>query len=474
MNDFLKSNSMSFLRSALFKDKNHSSIDYILDWIDYQNEQVEVSVSKICFEDLKSWNFDKKIIEHSSKRFFNIEGVDINTNWGSLTNWQQPIINQAEIGYLGFITKEINGILHFLSQAKVEPGNVNYVQISPTIQATKSNYTQIHKGLKPKYLEFFQNAKPHQVLLDQLQSEQGARFLKKRNRNIIIKLEEHEEITLYDNFIWLSLYQLKELMKYDNIVNMDTRTVLSGISFGNFGNEVLDHINKIKNKENKYGLDFLYSSFYNTNTFNSLESIISKITDIKCNYFLNLTKIPLNKINNWKISESEIFHEDNKYFKIIAVDVNIGNREVTNWTQPMIEPSHQGLCVFICKKINEILHFAVQLKLECGNLDIIEMAPTVQTLTGNYKTTNKGELPFLDYVLNVSHSQIIFDTIQSEEGGRFYKEQNRNMIIMANDIPSDLPENYIWLTLNQLNWFLKFNNYVNIQARNLISSIQYV
>ena len=35
-----------------------------------------------------------------------------------------------------------------------------------------------------KYLEYFQNVKPHQVLLDQLQSEQGARFLKKRNRNI--------------------------------------------------------------------------------------------------------------------------------------------------------------------------------------------------------------------------------------------------------------------------------------------------
>ena len=32
--------------------------------------------------------------------------------------WKQPIINQPEIG-LGFITKEFNGILHFLVQAKV-------------------------------------------------------------------------------------------------------------------------------------------------------------------------------------------------------------------------------------------------------------------------------------------------------------------------------------------------------------------
>tara|TARA_B110000211_G_C14054523_1_gene542721 strand:+ start:571 stop:1995 length:1425 start_codon:yes stop_codon:yes gene_type:complete len=474
MEELIKNNYLCFLKSALSKDNNHSSINSVLDWIAHQNKQVEVSVTKICFKELKLWSFDKKIIEHSSKSFFNIEGLNIKTNWGSLTNWHQPIINQPEIGYLGFITKNINGILHFLSQAKVEPGNVNYVQISPTIQATKSNYTQIHKGSKPKYLEYFQNVKPHQVLLDQLQSEQGARFLKKRNRNIIIKLKEDEKITLYDNFIWLSLFQLKELMKYDNIVNMDTRTVLSGISFGDFDNQGLDQYNLIKSKERKFGSDFLRSSFYSSNTFNSLESIISKITDIKCNYYLNITKIPLNKLNNWKISESEISHIDKKYFKIIAVDVKIGNREVTNWTQPMIEPSHQGLCVFICKTINEILHFAVQLKLECGNLDIVEMAPTVQTLTGNYKTTKKGDLPFLDYVLNVAPQQVVFDTLQSEEGGRFYKEQNRNMIIIADDISSELPENYVWLTLNQLNGFLKFNNYVNIQARNLISGIQYV
>ena len=49
------------------------------------------------------------------------------------------------------------------------------------------------------------------------------------NRNIIIKIEE--EIEMHDNFIWLTLGQIKELMHMDNLVNMDTRTVISGISF---------------------------------------------------------------------------------------------------------------------------------------------------------------------------------------------------------------------------------------------------
>jgi len=46
---------------------------------------------------------------------------------------------------------------------------------------------------------------------------------------------------------------------------------------------------------------------------------------------------------------------------------------------------------------------------------------------------------------------------------------------MASDAISDeLPENYIWMTLNQLHVFIKFNNYLNIQARNLIAAISFV
>ena len=70
--------------------------------------------------------------------------------------------------------------------------------------------------------------------------------------------------------------------------------------------------------------------------------------------------------------------------------------------------------------------------------------------------------------------KIIYNSIQSEEGGRFYKEQNRNMIVLADDeIDIKLPENFIWMTLNQMNTFLQFNNFLNIQARNLISLISF-
>jgi len=474
INNKFKNIHFDFLKSALSENGHYMKTDDTIAWLKNQNDEVVININKIPFKDMNQWFFDAKSgsIKHDSGRFFSIDGIRVETNIGRVAQWDQPIINQSEIGYLGFIVKELNGILHFLVQAKIEPGNVNYVQLSPTLQATRSNYEQAHKGKKPLYLEYFQKANSSQILLDQLQSEQGARFLKKRNRNIIVKVDE--EIPVYDHFIWLTLAQLKQLMQYDNLVNMDTRTVISGIPFGQFDSEVVDFFDFLGGY-GKFQSMFVKSALTRKYELHSTEEIITFLTQLKSIKDLEVTKIALHDMQNWIISDSEIYHEEKKYFKIIAVDVEIGNREVVKWTQPMVEPAQKGLCAFVCKEINGVLHFAVQAKLECGNHDIIEFAPTVQTLTDDYRSTKKYTLPFLDYVLNVPEEKIYFDTLQSEEGGRFYREQNRNLVIIAGDeIPDTLPSNYIWMTLNQLHLFLKFNNYLNIQARSLIAGISFV
>lgn len=464
-----------FLKSALSVYDQITDLEDVVSWLGKQNETVNVEIQKIEFNQLKNWGFQDGRLVHSTGKFFSIDGLNVQTNWGATQEWSQPIINQPEVGYLGFITKEFNGILHFLLQAKIEPGNVNCVQLSPTLQATRSNYTQVHQGKKPLYLEYFRNASQDQIILDQLQSEQGARFLKKRNRNIILKIEE--EIEVYENYIWLTLGQIKKLMTMDNLVNMDTRTVISGIPFGLYNEDVIDFFNYIGGDKTKNWLknEFLKSSLLNNAGIHSFESIISFITDLKSSYDLNVKQCSLYDLEDWKIGSHEIYHKDHKYFKIIAVDVKIGNREVVNWTQPMVEPAQEGICVFVCKMIDGVLHFAVQAKMECGNHDIIEFAPTVQCLTGNYRISKEGTVPFLEYVLGVNKEQIIYDTLQSEEGGRFYREQNRNMIIFAADeFPETLPENFIWMTLSQINKFIKFNNYFNIQARSLIAAISFI
>jgi oxidase EvaA len=471
---------IAFLKSALTTENDLMPSERFIQWMKEKNEAVHVEIHTIPFTEMRNWHFDDPTgnLVHDSGRFFSIEGIRVRTNWGKVPEWEQPIINQPEVGFLGIITRKVNGILLFLMQAKIEPGNLNVVQLSPTLQATRSNYSQVHGGRRPLYLEYFNGERPVTVLLDQLQSEQGARFLKKRNRNVIVEIPETEALEMHDNFCWLTLGQIKSLLQHDNLINMDTRTVISGIPFGEYPPDVLDFYETLNfsagNKPRQTGL--LLSMLERDRHLHNIEQVISWITRKKALYDLEVERIPLREVKKWIIDKEEIYHEDRKYFSVIGVNVEIGNREVQSWDQPLIRASQEGIIAFIIKKINGVFHFLVQAKLEAGNFDIVELAPTVQCLTGNYRQGyNEYDVKFLEEVLTARPGQIWYDTHQSEEGGRFFQEQNRNMIIeAADDFPMEIPDDYMWITLNQMKTFIRFNNYLNIAARSLIAAIRFI
>ena len=170
---------LDFLISAIHQGYCIST-NKVLAWMKQQNEEVVSNIKQIPISELEDWSYRDDRIRHDSGKFFSIDGIRISTNYRNVPTWDQPIINQPEIGFLGFITKKINGVLHFLAQAKIEPGNLNVVQLSPTLQATRSNFMRVHGGAIPNYLEYFTGEKKVAVLIDQLQSEQGARFLHKQ------------------------------------------------------------------------------------------------------------------------------------------------------------------------------------------------------------------------------------------------------------------------------------------------------
>ena len=219
----------------------------------------------------------------------------------------------------------------------------------------------------------------------------------------------------------------------------------------------------------------LESALNSDSSLNNFRDILSWITNIKSTYDLFVDRIPINKVSEWRYKNGVIDRADKKYFSVIGVNVSIGNREVVSWDQPMVKPSQEGLVAFIVRPINGVYHFLVQAKLEAGNFDIIELAPTVQCLTGNYRIGhNDYSVPYISDILLAEKSTILLDVMQSEEGGRFFNEQNRNMIVdVGKDFPLEVEENYYWMTLNQLLRLIEFNNYLNIASRSLISAIKF-
>jgi oxidase EvaA len=276
------------------------------------------------------------------------------------------------------------------------------------------------------------------------------------------------DIEAHEDFCWMTAGQLKALMQMNNKVNSPARSVFSLLNIGG-SISMFDDTRPLAD----FGKALLLSAATKY-SLHTIEYLLSWLTDIKSRYDLIVRPCPLNKMRQWHLQDGEIVHTDNKYFKVLGINVSIANREVSSWSQPVISPVQTYFCVFILKEINGVLHFLMQAKFECGNYDIVEMAPAVQCLTGKDGKPN-GYVPFFDYAAGVKPECVLHDTTQSEEGGRFYHDQNRYMIIMADEhFPVEIPEHYVWMTLNQIYEFLRFNNFINAQARSLLAALPYI
>ncbi|MGW2476178.1 NDP-hexose 2,3-dehydratase family protein [Streptomyces sp. NPDC001665] len=417
-------------------------------WFAAQRRSKRYDVRRIPFSELAGWHFQDGTgnLVHRSGRFFSIEGLQVRTSWNGVeSSWSQPIVNQPEIGILGIVVKEFDGVLHCLMQAKMEPGNIETVQLSPTVQATRSNYTGVHGGAAVRYLEYFVPPRHRsRGLFDSLQSEQGAWFLRKRNRNVVV--EAIGDVPGHEDFVWLTLGQLYGLLHEDNILNMDARTVLSQIP----------------------------SFHVDGPPLHPMREVLTRLTEVKARRELVQRTIPLADVDQWRRTDDEIAHESGHHFTLIAADIRATNREVTHWSQPLLAPAEQGLAAFLVRRINGVPHLLANARSEAGVLNVAELGPTVQCQPGHARSLRAEDRPpYLDLVLGASPERILYDAVQSEEGGRFHHADNRYMLVEVGDeFPLDVAEEFIWVTEEQLSGLLQHGNYVNIEARTLVAALR--
>lgn len=63
------------------------------------NEEVVSNIMQIPISELRGWSYRDDRIRHNSGKFFSIDGIHIRTNYRNTPEWDQPIINQPEIGF---------------------------------------------------------------------------------------------------------------------------------------------------------------------------------------------------------------------------------------------------------------------------------------------------------------------------------------------------------------------------------------
>ena len=465
--------SQSFWRSWA-AGEGVNSFESLSLWISEQNRNTPVAVRRISLDKCAPWHFNSAVgrIENESQSFFQIAGLRmyrkdiVSGKFDPIV--EQPIIIQDEIGFLGIICKEFDGVMHFLMQAKIEPGNVNKVQISPTTQATRSNFMRLHGGKQPSYVEYFMHSERYDVVVDQIQSEQSSRFLGKRNRNMIIVV--NGEVPLRPTHQWMTLGQIMHMMEYDNLVNMDARTVISCLPWSFWQKMPKD----IDDKLSPWGR-LVANSYSASLSVRNLNAAYRLLNDYKTFDTTTREVVPLTDLTDWVIDSYGIRHRQSYPFKVIYCDIYIEGREVRHWTQPLFEASGQALFALAGCEFKGVARFLVHINPEIGCFDKVEFAPTVQLEALASHEPDLVESFVLERVAD--GKGLVSDVLLSEEGGRFYCEQNRNVILWLDECPSALtqdalPEGYLWLDLATLNLLLRAGNVVNIQLRNLLSLLR--
>tara|TARA_X000000950_G_scaffold123936_1_gene155334 strand:- start:1964 stop:3226 length:1263 start_codon:yes stop_codon:yes gene_type:complete len=411
----------------------------ISNWLNDQKKKQFLKVEKKDLLKLIKWIYNKREIYHKSKKFFKITGIRIKTNFYKKKNWDQPIIVQNEIGILGII-KNIR-TNKYLLQAKVEPGNINKIQISPTVQATKSNYSRIHGGKKIPFLEYFQKKNKNLSL----QTEQAFRYYNKKNSNIITYVSK--KFDLDERFRWFSKIEIYNLLKEKNFINMDTLSVFSSF---------------IKKKK----IDF---------PLNNKKEIIDWKKSLNKKYYLKNKIISLNSIKNWNLTKKKIFHQTNNYFSVIGIKVKTNKREITEWNQPIIMGSKMAFVGYLIKKFRNTNHYLCRYILKPGS-KVGTLTCTVNTSKlKNYKK-NKDLTSFQKNLISkyfINSKNIIYDNILSDEGGRFYHSQIKYMACKLNKSQNiKLPDRYIWLSQNQIIDLINKQE-IDIEARLLFGILNF-
>jgi oxidase EvaA len=213
-------------------DNEINTLDYVINWFNKKREESDMSIEEIGLNDLHKWSISSTTgnVSHESKGFFEVIGIKVSNTFDrevGKEGWTQPMIAKNPGGILGILMKKINGVPHYLLQAKAEPGNIGKLQLSPTLQATTSNLLKAHGGKRPLFADYFDESNNLKIIYAKWQSEDGGRFYLKSNYNMIVEVNKDEELTIPDYFIWVTLFQIKQLLKIENFVGPHIRGIIS-------------------------------------------------------------------------------------------------------------------------------------------------------------------------------------------------------------------------------------------------------
>lgn len=409
-------------------------------------------VTRINWSCCHQWKKDETSLHHQTRRYFSVVFVRDKLR-------ERVMIDQPEIGVLGFLIAENGPARKWLVQYKSEPGNVGHVQIAPTVQATKSNYERVHGGNPTPFLEFF--TEPGGARKDVLGSEQGDRFLNKFNRNCKRLVDQDWVLSeVSEQFDWLTSEEIKSNLKRDYTVNTDARSVIASGSW-----HLLSDNPQRMFLDGGLPMDIATAIHrsYSARTSQHKAHALRLLAQIYRDFPLPYRRVPLAHLRDHVLLEEGIYDSEGRqvlgYF-----DCHMPDREVIRWQQPLMERDVVGLHVLLFRLTDGVALFNVAAYPETGIHRRVEFGPSLQSGDTPFKLSSESLLETLN------EAEIILDIEQSDEGGRFNCNISRYVIARWHRDPDVLnTDNGCWLTAAELEQLSAQKGVLSNELRTLLS-----
>tara|TARA_B100000686_G_C16715681_1_gene931858 strand:- start:367 stop:1068 length:702 start_codon:yes stop_codon:yes gene_type:complete len=207
--------------------------------------------------------------------------------------------------------------------------------------------------------------------------------------------------------------------------------------------------------------------FKNLERFRKKIKISSAIENKEINYVLRwlekkntknrmkVKKINVDQLKDWNNDgKGNLLHKSKQFFGIEGIKVSSASgREVSFWDQPIMTQKHGGILAILTReKENGIVEFLLCARKEPGDIKL-KLCPSFSATQSNINLAHGGKkTPLSNLVIGNKRSNLIGKTIHFEEGARFWRKSNQNLLLKI-DKKDQLKinnSNFIWLNLSQI------------------------
>ena len=389
------------------------------------------------------WAIRDGFLQHSSGGFFSVVGVaGVDGAHGKLMLYQpQGAVNGLLISRSGRKDR-------YLLQARAEPGNIGEVQFGPSLQSTPANFLKFHGGKTSDYFpHFLEQGLPVALIKETTQLDLGGLYVGKTKRVII--QETREDFEPNPSFYWLEGDAIRDEILQSFTFNTDMRALLAVADWSP--------------EPDRSGLTPVSREIRSSLAAPRRSDVLgSVIADLSSPRVRDLGFLPLTQMKNWQIAEDGIREiEPSQGIQVKFHQVEAINREVSRWVQPLIAAHCDGTCILVCRERAGFVEFLVRPVSEIGLAGGRALGPSWLSYPGVQVQPPRW--------LERSLDDVWAETMESDEGGRFYRHASRFAVVRQSGEEASKAPDGTWLRLSELKALLSMSSVCTIQLRVIVS-----